>query len=126
MESDAERRRRYRPGRGCSAGCGTGCGGFFFVLIVGIALSLFNLTLAIGFSVRIPFTTANLTLAGSVGAKAKTAAALPPYTYGRLGSNRDFINSSQTMTIGPAEGAGLVVLGDQEGAPPLDLRLVAR
>ena len=126
MEDEASRRRRYRPGRGCSAGCGGGCGSFFFVLIVGIALSLFNLTIGLGFSVRIPFTGANLTLAGSVGAKSKAAAALPPYAGDHLASNRDFINSTQTMTIGPAEGTGLVVIGDQEGAPPLDLRLVAR
>ena len=121
MDDDRPRSRRYRPGRG-----GLGCGGFLFVLIVGIALSLFNTSIGIGLSARVPFTQSNLTLAASIGAKEKTADALPAYTHGRLGGNQDFINHSQTLTIGPAEGATLIVLGKQDDAPPLDLHLVAR
>lgn len=115
------RSRRYRPGRG-----GCGCGGFLFVLIVGIALSLFNTDIGVGLSVRVPFTQSNLTLAASIGTKGKTADALPAYTRGTLGGNQNFINGSQTLTIGPAEGATLIVLGKQGDAPVFDLHLVAR
>lgn len=107
-------------------GCGFGCGGFFFVLIVGVLLSLFNADIGIGASVRIPFTSSNLTVAGSIGAKDKAAGALPDYTNGRLGGNQNFFNNSTTMTIGPAEGAALVILGRQGGAPGIDLHLVLR
>ena len=119
MDDDRPRSRRYRPGR-------FGCGAFLFVLIVGIALSLFNTSIGVGLSVRVPFTQSNLTLAASIGAKEKTADALPAYTHGRLGGNQDFINHSQTLTIGPAEGATLIVLGKQDAAPMIDLHLVAR
>jgi hypothetical protein len=96
------------------------------VLTVGILLSLFNTGVGIGVSVRIPFTSSNLTVAGSVGAKAKSVAAMPPYTEGRVGGNQNFFNNSTTMTIGPAEGAAVVILGRQAGAPALDLHLVVR
>jgi hypothetical protein len=96
------------------------------VLTVGIALSLFNTGVGIGVSIRIPFTASNLTVAGSVGAKAKAVEALPDYTEGRLGGNQNFFNNSTTMTIGPAEGAALVIVGKQDGAPALDLHLVIR
>jgi hypothetical protein len=33
---------------------------------------------------------------------------------------------SGTLTIGPAEGAGIFVIGKQEGAPAIDLYLVLR
>jgi hypothetical protein len=112
--------------RSRARGCGFGCGGFFFVLIVGIALSLFNLAIGIGVSFRVPFTSSNLTVAGSIGEKAKVAGALPSYTRERLAGNQNFINQSQTLTIGPAEGASVVILGKQDGAPPLDLHLVAQ
>jgi hypothetical protein len=95
-------------------------------LIVGIALSLFNTNIGIGLSVRVPLTPSNLSLAASIGAKGKTANALPDYTRGRLGGNQNFLNHSQTLTIGPAEGATLIVLGRQDTAPMLDLHLVAR
>lgn len=121
VNDDRPRARRYRPGRG-----GCGCGGFLFVLIVGIALSLFNTDIAIGLSIRVPFTQSNLTLAASIGAKEKTEDALPTYTHGRLGGNQNLINHSQTLTIGPAEGATLIVLGKQDGAPVIDVHLVAR
>jgi hypothetical protein len=96
------------------------------VVIVGIGLSLFNTDVAIGLSVRIPLTQANLTLAGAIGAKQKTTDALPAYTRGRLGGTQNFINHTQTLTIGPAEGATLIVIGRQAGAPAFDFRLVAR
>jgi hypothetical protein len=112
---------RYR-----SRGCGFGCGGFFLVLTVGILLSLFGTGVGIGVSVRIPFTSSNLTIAGSIGSKDKAVSALPSYTEGRLGGNQNFFNNSTTMTIGPAEGAALVIIGKQDGAPPVDLHLVVQ
>lgn len=114
-------RTRYR-----NRGCGCGCGGFFLVLTVGIVLSLFNASIGIGASVRIPFTQSNLTVAGSIGAKGKTVESLPAYTTGRLGGNQNFFNNSTTMTIGPAEGAALVIIGKQDDAPVIDLHLAAR
>ena len=112
--------------RSRARGCGFGCGGFFFVLIVGIALSLFNLAIGLGLSFRVPFTASNFTIAGSIGEKAKVAEALPAYTRGRLAGNQNFINQTQTLTIGPAEGAAVIILGQQDGAPPVDLHLVAQ
>lgn len=117
--SERDDRRRGR-------GCGFGCGGFLLVLTVGIALSLFHAVIGIGLSARVPFTSSNVTVAASIGAKDKAAAALPDYTAGRLGNNQNFINGSQTLTIGPAEGTTLVVLGNQGSAPVVDLHLVAR
>jgi hypothetical protein len=112
-------RTRYR-----NRGCGFGCGGFFLVLTVGIILSLFNAGVGIGVSVRIPFTSSNVTIAGAIGAKDKAVSSLPDYTEGRLGGNQNFFNNSTTMTIGPAEGATVFIIGKQDGAPPLDLHLV--
>src|SRR5579864_936492 len=112
-------RTRYRD-----RGCGCGCGGFFFfVLIVGVLFSLFNVVAGVGVSVRVPFTESNITVAGSVGAKDKAVGALPDYVQGRLGKNQNFFNNSTTMTIGPAEGTALVVIGNQGGAPPIDLHI---
>ena len=96
------------------------------MLTAGIILSLFNVAIGLGGSVRIPFTSSNLTLAGSVGTKGKAPQVLPGYTHGRLGGNQNFINQSSTLTIGPAEGAVIVVLGKQDGAPVIDLHLEAR
>ena len=107
-------------------GCGCGCGGFFFVLTVGILLAIFNAGIGIGISIRIPLTSSNVTVAGSVGAKDKAVRALPEYTEGRLGGNQNFINNSTTMTIGPAEGAALIVVGKQDGAPGFDLHIDIR
>ena len=114
-------RYRYR-----NRGCGFGCSGFFFVLIVGIILALFNVAVSLGVSVRVPFTESNITIAGSVGQKDKAVAALPDYDQGRVGGNQNFFNNSTTMTIGPAEGIGLIVIGTQDGAPPVDLHLVLK
>lgn len=123
MDDAKERRRRRRPPGG---GCGCGCGGALLVLTLGIVLALFHAVIGIGGSIRIPFTPANLTVAASIGTKAEVAGALPGYVGGRLGGNANFINHSQTLTIGPAEGAVLVVIGRQEGAPGFDLHVVAR
>jgi hypothetical protein len=123
-QAGGDRRRwgtRYR-----NRGCGCGGGGFLLVLTVGVLLSLFNAGVGVGVSVRIPFTPSNLTVAGSLGAKDKTVSALPSYTEGRLGGNQNFFNNSTTMTIGPAEGAAVVILGKQDDAPAIDLHLVVR
>ncbi len=120
---DDSKRRRFRPG-GC--GCWSGCGGFLFVFVLGGALSLFNAAFGIGLSVGVPFTQNNVTVAGSIGAKEKVVAALPSYTLGRLAGNQNFINNSTTLTVGPAEGAGVLVIGRQDGAPAVDLYLVVR
>ncbi len=96
------------------------------MLTVGILLALFSATLGIGVSARIPFTESNITVAGSIGAKSKTLEALPAYTEGRLGGNQNFFNNSTTMTIGPAEGTALVIIGRQDSAPPVDLHLELR
>jgi hypothetical protein len=118
-------RTRFRN-RGCGCGLGFGFGGFFVVLTAGMVLSLFNADIGIGASVRVPFTHSNVTLALTLGAKLKTTQALPSYTDGRLGGNQNFFNNSTTMTIGPAEGAALLVIGKQDGAPAVDLHLVVR
>ncbi|HSO94043.1 MAG TPA: hypothetical protein VLS53_06185 [Candidatus Dormibacteraeota bacterium] len=96
------------------------------MLTVGLILSLFNAAIGIGLSARVPFTQSNLTLAGSVGQKDKAVKTLPGYTEGRLGGNENFINHTSTLTIGPAEGTVLIVLGKQPGAPLIDLRLNVR
>ncbi len=87
-----------------------GCGGGFFLVL----------------TVRVPFTSANFTIAASIGQKDKAVAALPSYTEGRLGGNQNVFNNSTTMTIGPAEGAAEVILGRQDGAPVFDLHLDVR
>jgi hypothetical protein len=114
-------RTRYR-----NRGCGCSGGLFLFVLTVGIVLSLVNVGIGIGVSVRVPFTHSNLTVAGVVGAKSKAVAAFPNYTDGRLGGNQNFFNNSTTMTIGPAEGAAVVIIGKQDDAPAIDLHLDVR
>ena len=96
------------------------------VLTAGLLLTLFNASVGIGVSVRVPFTESNLTVAGSVGKKEKTPDALPPYVHGKLASNQNFINQSNTLTIWVAEGTAIVVVGHQEGAPLIDLHLEAR
>jgi hypothetical protein len=119
-----DKRRGYRPWRGGTWGCG--CTSVVVVLTIGLVLSLFNAAIGIGASVRIPFTASNLTIAGSVGTKQKAPEVLPGYTFGRLGGNQNFINHSSTLTIGPAEGAVIVILGKQDNAPIIDLHLEAR
>ena len=118
-----DKRSRFRP-KGC--GCLSGCGGFIFVFIVGGALSLFSAACGLGLSVGVPFTQNNITVAGSIGAKEKVVEVLPDYVEGRLAGNQNFINNSTTLTVGPAEAAGLLVIGAQPGAPAIDLYLVLR
>ena len=120
---DERPKRRFRPG---CAGCGPGCGGFILVFVIGGALSLFNAVIGLGVSAGIPFTSSNITAAGSLGTKDKTVDALPAYVRDRLAGNQNFINQSSTLTVGPAEGAGVLVIGEQTGAPAIDLRLVIR
>ena len=122
---DDRSRPRWRT-RYNNRGCGCGGGGFLLVLTVGIVLSLFNTGVGVGASLRIPFTQSNLTVAASIGAKDKAVGSLPAYTEGRLGGNQNFFNNSTTMTIGPAEGAAVVIIGKQDGAPAVDLHLVVK
>ena len=96
------------------------------MLLVGGALSLFNVAFGIGFSFQIPLTASHLTAAGSIGTKEKAVETLPNYAQGWLAGNQNFINHSTTMTIGPAEGIGLLVIGKQPGAPPIDLHVALR
>jgi hypothetical protein len=91
------------------------------VVTIGIILSLFGAAIGIGASVRIPGTGANVSAAGSVGDKLATVAALPAYVEHLVADNRNVINHSQTLTIGPAEGTEVFVVGQQEGAPAIDL-----
>ena len=118
--------KRDSSSRSRRGGCGCGCGGLILVLTLGIVLSLFHAVIGVGVSIRIPFTPANLTGAIAIGTKSEVAEAMPGYTQGRLGSNQDFVNHSQLLTIGPAEGATVLVIGEQKGAPAVDLHLVAR
>jgi hypothetical protein len=113
--------RSYRRGRGCACGC------IFplVVLIVGIALALFGSNVGIGLSARVPFTESNLTWAGSVGGKDLAIDTLPDYVEPKVGDNSNFINKSVTLTIGPAEGTSVIVLGKQEGAPIVGAHLDA-
>lgn len=104
----------------------SGCGTFIFVFVPGGALSLFSAVFGLGASVGIPFTRSNVTVAGSIGTKDRVVEGLPSYTQGRLAGNQNFVNQSGTLTIGPAEGVGLFVIGTQEGAPAVDLHVVPR
>jgi len=122
MRNEGRTRRWSRSTRGC----GCGCASVFVVLTAGLLLTLFNSSIGLGVSVRVPFTESNLTIAGSVGKKEKAPDALPPYVRGKLASNQNFINQSNTLTIWVAEGTAIVVLGQQEGAPLVDLHLEAR
>lgn len=96
------------------------------MIILGGILSIFPVAFGIGISIGVPFMASNVTVAGSIGAKDHVVDALPSYTRGRLGANENFINNSTTLTIGPAEGAGLLVIGQQEGAPAVDLFIALR
>ena len=122
MSQEPSRPRRYGArGRG-----GCGCASVVVVLTVGLLLTLFNVAVGIGASVRVPFTDANLTVAGSVGKKDRVADVMPAYVHGRLGSNQDFINHSNLLTIWVAEGATLILVGHQPDAPVVDLHVEAR
>jgi hypothetical protein len=95
------------------------------VLVVGIILALFGTNFGIGVSVRVPFTESNLSVAGSVGSKELAIDTLPNYVEQKVADNNNFLNQSITLTIWPAEGVSLIVLGKQEGAPVVDVHLDA-
>lgn len=116
--------KRWRDRGGC--GCLSGCGTFIFVFLLGGLLSLFNTSFGIGLSVGVPFTQSNVTAAASIGTKAKAVDALPSYAKERLGGNQNFINQSATLTVGPAEGTAILVIGSQPGAPSVDLFITFR
>jgi hypothetical protein len=118
-------RRRWTGGPG-GCGCISGCGTFVFIFLVGGLLSLFGSVFGLGLSVGIPLTQSNVTIAGSIGTKAKITEGLPTYVRERLAGNQNFINQSGTLTVGPAEGAAIFVIGAQEGAPAVDLYVVLR
>lgn len=115
MSDETERRRI--PGR--QAGC-SGCG---CVVVGGFLLTFLGAAIGGGLSARVPFTEANVSIAGSVGRKDLSRIALPAYVRNTVGSNQNFINQTQSLTIGPAEGIQLFVVGNQPGAPTLDLNL---
>ena len=115
---------RWRSPPGC--GCVSGCGTFIFVFLLGGLLSLFNSVFGLGVSVGIPFTQSNVTAAGSIGTKAKIVDGLPSYARDRLAGNQNFINQSGTLTVGPAEGAAVFIIGSQPGAPAIDLYITLR
>ncbi len=119
-----EDRKRWRRGAGC--GCAPGCGGIIFVFLVGGLLTLLGTTFGLGVSVGVPFTQSNISAAGAIGSKTKVADALPGYLKDRLAGNQNLINQSGTLTVGPAEGVGLFVLGHQDGAPAVDLYIVLK
>ena len=123
-EERRSERRRWSGGPGGPGGCG--CASFIVVVTLGLLLSIFNAALGVGVSIRIPFTSSNLTVAGSVGGKDKAVTALPDYVQGRVGKNQNFINQSNTLTIWVAEGAVVVIVGKQDSAPIIDLHLAAR
>ena len=121
---DDDRREKRRRWGNRNVGCG-GCASFLVVITVGLILTIFGIAVGIGVSLRVPLTQANVTLAGSVGKKEKAADALPPYVHGKLGGNQNFINGSQSLTIWVAEGTVIFVVGQQPGAPWVDLHLTA-
>lgn len=106
-----------------NSGCAIGCVSIPTVLTIGLALSIFGAAIGGGCSVRIPFTESNVSIAGSVGEKNASRRALPNYLSEKLGSNYNFINSSNSLVIGPAEGNAILVVGKQPGAPAVDLNI---
>jgi len=96
------------------------------VFLLGGALSLFGSVCGLGVSIGVPFTNNNITAAGAIGAKDKVTTGLPNYTEGRLAGNQNFINQSGTLTVGPAEGVAVFIIGAQPGAPAIDLHLYLR
>lgn len=115
---------RSNEGRSWRGG-GCGCAFPSVVVVVGIILAIFGTNLGIGLSARVPFTESNLTVAGSVGGKEMAIDTLPNYVEPKVADNSNFINQSITLTIWPAEGVSVIVLGRQEGAPIVDLHLDA-
>ncbi len=115
--------RHWGSGRG-GCGCISGIGSFVCVFLVGGALSLFGVVFGLGVSVGVPFMDSNVSVAGAIGSKAVVVDALPNYLQGRLAGDQNFVNQSITLTVGPAKGVTVFVIGAQKGAPAIDLRLV--
>ncbi|MBI2034637.1 MAG: hypothetical protein HYT11_02795, partial [Candidatus Levybacteria bacterium] len=104
-------------------GCGCGCSAPAVVLFIGLGLAVLKGNVGIGVSARIPFTESNITLAGSVGHKDLSKDTLPYYVADRMGGNNNFINDSLSLTIGPAQGSEVFVIGKQPDAPLFDIHL---
>ncbi len=117
-------RRRWRERGGC--GCFGGCGTFVFVFLIGGLLSLLGTAFGIGASIGVPGMQSNISGACALGTKAKTVDALTGYTKDRLAGNQNFVNQSGTLTVGPAEGACVFIVGQQPGAPAIDLFIAFR
>ena len=96
------------------------------MIVLGGILSIFPAAFGLAVSVGVPFMQSNITVAGGIGAKDKVVGTLPEYTRSRVGGNENFINNSTTLTIGPAEGIGLLIVGQQAGAPAIDLYIALR
>lgn len=96
------------------------------MVILGGILSIFPVALGLGLSIGVPFMDSNITAAGAIGAKDRVIDALPSYTRDRVAGNQNFINNSTTLTVGPAEGIAVFVVGRQDGAPAVDLFLALR
>ena len=96
------------------------------MIVLGGILSIFPAAFGLGVSVGVPFMQSNVTFAGSIGAKDRVVSALPEYARERVGGNQNFINNSTTITVGPAEGIGVFIVGRQDGAPALDLFVALR
>lgn len=101
-------------------------GGFLLVIVLGGVLSMFPVAFGVGVSIGVPFMESNITAAGAIGAKDRVVEALPAYARERAGGNQNFINNTTTLTVGPAEGIGVFIVGKQDGAPAIDLYLGAR
>ena len=116
--------RRWRDRGGC--GCLSGCGSFIFVFLAGGLLSLFGAVIGLGLSIGVPGMQSNITVAAAIGTKTKIVEGLPNYARDRLAGNQNFINQSGTLTVGPAEGAFVFIVGSQPGAPAVDLLIAFR
>lgn len=110
MADDRRDRSRSFLGRGGCAGCGC-------VLTVGLILALIGGAIGLTLTVRVPGTHSNVTLAGSIGKKDVTRAVLSRYAQRTFGGNRNFINSSNSLTFWLAQGRQEFVVGKQTGAP---------
>ncbi|MGH2377500.1 MAG: hypothetical protein ACRDGT_03420 [Candidatus Limnocylindria bacterium] len=96
------------------------------MIVLGGILSILPVAFGLGVSVGVPFMESNVTAAGAIGAKDRVVDALPSYTRGRVAGSQNFINNTTTLTVGPAEGVAILVIGRQEGAPAIDLHIAVR
>lgn len=106
---------------GCS-GSAIGCGCSGSIVAIGVALGLFGLAIAGRASMRIPFTDANITWGGSMGAKDLTReASQSAYISTRIAGRDNFLNTTHTATFLESEWTNIFIIGKQEGAPAIDL-----